>query len=156
MVVEQKQKQFWNLWTKWNNLKPCRSWSNEIFWIRITLLHRHSVWESTRVHCRTALHRRTVMIIQPLPPHDKDRTEPGNLLAQPLPSTAHLYIFLYDNNIEWAAQCISNTKCKVEHAQSTNVSSGEAEWRPSFWSSNRVSIDVVCMIHIGNVSERTA
>ena len=25
------------MWTKWNNLKPCRSWRNKNFWIRITL-----------------------------------------------------------------------------------------------------------------------
>ena len=37
MVVERKQKLFWNQWTKWNILKPCRSWRNQIFWIRITL-----------------------------------------------------------------------------------------------------------------------
>ena len=37
MVVERKQKLFWNQWTKWNILKPCRSWRNQIFSIRITL-----------------------------------------------------------------------------------------------------------------------
>ena len=36
-VVHQKQKLFWKSETKWNNLKPCRSWRNKIFWIRITL-----------------------------------------------------------------------------------------------------------------------
>ena len=38
-VVHQKQKLFWKSETKWNNLKPCRSWRNKIFWIRITLLY---------------------------------------------------------------------------------------------------------------------
>ena len=28
MVVERKQKLFWNRWTKWNILKPCRSWNS--------------------------------------------------------------------------------------------------------------------------------
>ena len=28
MVVERKQKLFWNQWTKWNILKPCRSWNS--------------------------------------------------------------------------------------------------------------------------------
>ena len=37
-VVHQKQKLFWKSETKWNNLKPCRSWRNKIFWIRITLM----------------------------------------------------------------------------------------------------------------------
>ena len=37
VVLQQKQKVFRNLWTKWNNMKPCRSWINQIFWIRITL-----------------------------------------------------------------------------------------------------------------------
>ena len=37
-VVHQKQKLFWKSETKWNNLKPCRSWRNKIFSIRITLL----------------------------------------------------------------------------------------------------------------------
>ena len=27
MVLQRKQKVFRNLWTKWNNLKPCRSWN---------------------------------------------------------------------------------------------------------------------------------
>ena len=27
MVLQRKQKVFQNLWTKWNNLKPCRSWN---------------------------------------------------------------------------------------------------------------------------------
>ena len=27
VVLQQKQKVFRNLWTKWNNLKPCRSWN---------------------------------------------------------------------------------------------------------------------------------
>ena len=38
VVLQQKQKVFRNLWTKWNNMKPCRSWINQIFVIRITLL----------------------------------------------------------------------------------------------------------------------
>ena len=29
MVVEQKQKLFWNRGTKWNNLKPCRNWNSK-------------------------------------------------------------------------------------------------------------------------------
>ena len=37
VVLQRKQKVFRNLWTKWNNMKPCRSWMNQIFWIRITL-----------------------------------------------------------------------------------------------------------------------
>ena len=50
-VAEQKQKVFWNLWTKWNNLKPCRSWRNEIFWIRITLMQYYAVsWNPTHYH----------------------------------------------------------------------------------------------------------
>ena len=36
-VVHQKQKLFWKSETKWNNLKPCRSWRNKIFSIRIIL-----------------------------------------------------------------------------------------------------------------------
>ena len=40
VVLQQKQKVFRNLWTKWNNMKPCWSWINQIFWIRITLMHR--------------------------------------------------------------------------------------------------------------------
>ena len=27
VVLQQKQKVFRNLWTKWNNLKPCRNWN---------------------------------------------------------------------------------------------------------------------------------
>ena len=38
MVVEQKQKLFWNQGTKWNILKPCRSLRNKIFSTRITLM----------------------------------------------------------------------------------------------------------------------
>ena len=37
MVVEQKERLFWNQGTKWNILKPCRSLRNQIFSIRITL-----------------------------------------------------------------------------------------------------------------------
>ena len=29
-VVKQKQKQFWNMWTIWNNLKPSRNWNSKI------------------------------------------------------------------------------------------------------------------------------
>ena len=28
LALQQKQKLFWNMWTKWNNLKPSRSWRN--------------------------------------------------------------------------------------------------------------------------------
>ena len=36
-VVHQKQNLFWKSETKWNNLKPCKSWRNKIFRLRITL-----------------------------------------------------------------------------------------------------------------------
>ena len=37
VVVEQKQKQFWNQWKKWNNLQVCTSQKKKKFRIRITL-----------------------------------------------------------------------------------------------------------------------
>ena len=63
MVVERKQKLFWNQWTKWNILKPCRSWRNQIFWIRITLVHwvlsrltiTVQLFEIWRAHLHTSL-----------------------------------------------------------------------------------------------------
>ena len=55
MVVERKQKLFWNQWTKWNILKPCRSWRNQIFWIRITLPKWVEHWLNMVEHCTSHL-----------------------------------------------------------------------------------------------------
>ena len=65
------------MWTKWNNLKPCRSWRNKNFWIRITLTtHISSVATNTfdiiflekliNCHDSEILKRWNEMILSPL------------------------------------------------------------------------------------------
>ena len=68
VVLQQKQKVFRNLWTKWNNMKPCRSWINQIFVIRITLTSQWQLsltcqpvlWSST---CH--LYQKAVLVVHP-------------------------------------------------------------------------------------------